>query len=118
MHLQNHITILEHHVDQIASYQKQIDIHSAKAREAFLKVKLYEANRIAKEKGLIPGKLHEVKSMPEKKLRFVKMEVEQFSANCFDLDKGIIYAVFDELTDNGRKRPNGKVRLNVGVYGV
>jgi hypothetical protein len=118
MHLQNHITILNYHVDQIAAYQKQIDIHSAKAREAFLKVKLYEANQKAKEKGLVPGKLHEVKSMPEKKLRFVKMEVEQFSANCFDLDKGIIYAVFDELTDNGRKRPNGKVRLNVGVYGV
>jgi hypothetical protein len=116
--MQNYLTILEYSLDQIASYQRQIDIHSAKAREAFLKVKLYEANRIAKEKGLIPGKLHEVKSMPEKKLRFVKMEVEQFSANCFDLDKGIIYAVFDELTELGRKRPNGRVRLNVGVYNV
>ena len=109
---------MEYSLDQIASYQKQIDIHSAKARESFLKVKLYEANKIAKEKGLIPGKLHEIKSMSEKKLRFVKMEVEQFSANCFDIDKGIIYAVFDELTDNGRKRPNGLVRLNVGVYNV
>jgi hypothetical protein len=109
---------LEYSLDQIASYQKQVDIHSAKARESFLKVKLYEANKIAKDKGLLYGKLHEVKSMPEKKLRFVKMEVEQFSANCFDLDKGIIYAVFDELTDNGRKRPNGVVRLNVGVYNV
>jgi hypothetical protein len=116
--MQNYQTILEYSLDQITSYQKQIDIHSAKAREAFLKVKLYEANKIAKEKRLIPGKLHEIKSMPEKKLRFVKMEVEQFSANCFELDKGIIYAVFDELTEAGRKRPNGEVRLNVGVYNV
>jgi len=114
--MQNYQTILEYSLDQIFAYQKQIDIHSAKAREAFKKIATYQANKYAKEKGLIPGKLHEVKSMPEKKLRFVKMEVEQFSANCFDLDKGIIYAVFDELTEGGRKRPNGEVRLNVGVY--
>jgi len=34
------------------------------------------------------------------------------------LDKAIVYAVFDELTEAGRKRPNGEVRLNVSVYSL
>jgi hypothetical protein len=114
--MQNYQTILEYSIVQIACYKKQIDIHSARAREAFKKIATYQANKYANEKGLLYGKMHEVKSMPERKLRFVRMEVEQFSANCFDLDKAIVYAVFDELTEAGRKRPNGEVRLNVGVY--
>jgi hypothetical protein len=116
--LQNYETILNYRLDQIEQHRKQIEIHSAEARKAFLKLAMLVANRTMKEKGLIPGKLHSVPSMPEKNLRFVKMEVSQFSSDCFDLDKALIYAVFDELTDNGRKRPNGEVRLNVRVYGV